>query len=242
MYCIKLNDFKGFGNNPFFNSIHFDLGVSYFCNIDQYKNLIFNLKKNCSMVFELVNRINRNMYFISNDRYINLITVRSLVEREFMEEYNIHNINHETKIIQINFDPKKYPILSGEYSLSVKECDIRYKVDELYFFNSYATWFSNIDPSRFRAIVKSYTYMNYTYPVDIRQNITESNNLVETWYDEINFVCNNLMNKREKDIYLSVKNLTDIHIKHLLDRKIDPPYTEDEKTHIKNIFKTEHFF
>ncbi len=49
------------------------------------------------MVFELVNRINRNMYFISNDRYQNLITSRTLDEREFIEEYNIHNINHETK-------------------------------------------------------------------------------------------------------------------------------------------------
>lgn len=241
MYCIKLIDFKGFGK-PFLNSIHFDLGVSYFCNIDQYINLIYNLKKNCSMVFELVNHINRNMYYISNDRYKNLITSITLDEREFMEEYNIHNINHETKIIQINFDPKKYPILSGEYSLSVKECDIRYKVDELYFFNSYATWFSNIDPCRFRAIVKSYNYMNYTYPVDIRQNITESNNLVETWYNEIDFVCNNLMNKHEKDTYLLVKNLTDIHINDLLDRKINPSYTEDEKTHIKNIFETEHYF
>ena len=50
------------------------------------------------------------------------------------------------------------------------------------------------------------------------------------------------MNKHEKDRYLLDKNLTDIHINHLLDRKINPSYTEDEKTHIKNIFKNEHYF
>jgi hypothetical protein len=238
MYCLKLSDFKGFHNYILFNSIHFDLGVSYFCYIDQYINLIYNLKRNSSMVFELVNQRNLNIYMISGDKYINIITSNSINEEQFIEKYNIYNINHVTKIIQINYDPIKYPKLSGEYSLSVR----KYKVDELYFFNSYATWFSNRHPGEFRAIVKSYTYMNYTYPVDIRQNITESNNLVETWYDEVNDVCNNLMNKREKDRYLSVKNLTDSHIKYLLDRKTNPSYTEDEKTDIKNIFKTVHYF
>ena len=240
MYCLKLSNFKGFGTYPIFNSIHFDSGVSSFCYIDQYINLIYNLKRNSSMVFELVNRQNINIYLISDDRYINVITRNSINEEQFIEKYNIFNINHINKIIQINYDPIKYPKLSGEYSLRVTANNIQYKVDELYFFNSYSTWFSN--RQGFRAIVKSYTYMNYTYPVDIRQNITESNNLVETWYDEINDVCNNLMNKREKDRYLSVKNLTDNHIKYLLDKKINPPYTEDEKTRIKKIFNTVHYF
>jgi hypothetical protein len=243
MYCIKLSDFKSFGNHQMFNNIHFDVGVSYLCYIDQYINLIYNLKRNSSMVFKLVNRQNINIYLISDDRYINVITRNSINEEQFIEKYNIFNINHVTKIIQINYDPIKYPKLSGEYSLSVTEIGgVKYKVDELYFFNSYATWFSNRHPGEFRAIVKSYTYMNYTYPVDIRQNITGSNNLIETWYDEVNDVYNNLMNTREKDIYLSVKNLTDSHIKYLLDRKTNPSYTEDEKTHIKNIFNRVHYF
>jgi hypothetical protein len=250
MFCIKLSDFKGF-DKPIFNNIHFDLNVSYFCSINQYINLTFNLKKNCSMVFELINRINRNLYIINDDNmYINIITRRSINEKQFIKEYNIHNINHETKIIQINFDPDKYPILSGEYSLSVKkqkfEVDelyyIQYEVDELYFFNSYAIWASNRFPRSFRATLKSYTYMNYTYPVDIRQNITESNNLVHTYYNEIDYVCNNLMNKREKDIYLSVKNLTDSQIEYLLNKKQNPSYTEEQKNKIKSIFKKVHYF
>ena len=89
MYCIKLSDFKGFGIYPVFNNIHFDVGVSYFCYIHQYINLTFNLKKNCSMVFELVNHQNINIYLISDGRYINIFTRNSINERQFIEEYNI---------------------------------------------------------------------------------------------------------------------------------------------------------
>jgi hypothetical protein len=45
----------------------------------------------------------------------------------------------------------------------------------------------------------SNTKLIYAKIEEIYDGYTELNNLVETWYNEIDDICNNLMNKNERD-------------------------------------------
>ena len=195
MYTILYDDLidqiKNIPQNIVLN-IHFDTGVSYSCPGDEYLKIASHiLVPGGKLIFNYGMQHAANIYFYD---HINNKFSNNIKKEDLEQMYNIQ-INIDSNTI-INYYNKN-------------KLDPQFNVEIIYIYGNrrfinefecnYIDYLREKYP-KFTFEEKTYTFRNYTYPVPIRKLI--DNDKINTYYEKINFIFNEIMNKEERLNYI----------------------------------------
>lgn len=238
MYTILINEMIGKQPLPenFIDNIHLDLMVSYFCNRNEYLDLIrSSLKPGGKFVFQYVDRGGTPYFIDDNDEITNI--KREVVNPNF--EYIVIDHNQcKLYLTDDNIDAFFTKNTNLSPSLGISFIKLRgFKRYTSNILGQYYIYLKKILPE-FLVELKTFNYQNYTYPVPLKINLDNS---IQIWNRNYsNFLINNVMTTEERQVYINSSSISSDKIYELLDRTNQPDNLEKYDNFKKHIEEDRH--
>ncbi len=211
-YETKLNN--NFLSNRFSNKVNMfctDVNTAYFLNKDIYINLASKiLKPGGKFIFHHAEKLVRTHVFEGN-KLIYLLG-RTYVSDEYAKLFTIDTTNKTIKIIgddNIKTIFTDLNLLAPSFPIKIMDrATQEYYEDNLY--EAYLRYFQLVFDKVFTSELKTFTYMNFTYPVP--------NSYKTTLRKFVHFIISRVMTEEERAEYLTTNTLTDRKLNELIGR------------------------
>lgn len=197
-------------------NIHFDTGVAYFCSLKYLEIASYLLVQGGKIVWSLEQH-HSNPFIYSNNKFTSLMDNSNIVKEQLERQYEV-NIDTNNKILTIKPESFATRGLSPQANISIlyKNETNNFVKFELLMSNDFVNFCETHYP-QLSFEKKTYSFANYTYPVNVRI-INEQNLNINVFVNIINFVINDVMNLEERRNWINTGRLSIEKIIQLSDR------------------------